>query len=532
MAGSDRNKYFDSDQLQGELEKRSVRGGAVQSVAQAATTGVQIGATVVLARLLQPEDFGLIGMVVAVTGILERFKDMGLAKVTVQREDISHDQVSALFWINAAVSAGLLGVVAALSPLLGWFYQEPRLVEITILYSGTFLLGGLAVQHEAILRRRMRFKALAAVRLTGVLLAIGVAILAAIRGFGYWALVAQQLVTSAGIAIGLWTVCGWRPSKPAKVEGLGELLAFGGNLTGAGILNYLSANLDDVLIGRFYGPQALGFFRKAHSLLRLPLRQINTPVTSVATPLLSRLVGQPKRYRTAYRRILEKLMLVTMPLGAVMVACSDWLVFLMLGEQWFGVVPIFIVLSLGIFLKPIGNTIGWLFITQDRTDEMLRWEVVASALAIGSFTAGLPLGVLYVAGFYTAVMVVAGLPISIHWACRRGPVASRDIYEMFAVHGGAVLATLAALVWLRYGNSIFEPIRVFGGEGQLSVFSALAGIGVAVILGGAVHLASLSMFSRGRRALVDAWRLVRVLWESGEQKGEVWNQLGSSESEE
>ena len=144
---------FETDHLRAGLEGRSVRGGVLTLTSQGAQFLIQTLATVVLARLLVPADFGLVAMVTAVTGLAATFADLGLSEATIQRKEISHGQISILFWINVAIGVGLMLLTAALAPALAWFYGEPRLKNITLLLSLTFLISGLRVQHDALLNK-------------------------------------------------------------------------------------------------------------------------------------------------------------------------------------------------------------------------------------------------------------------------------------------------------------------------------------------------------------------------------------------
>lgn len=151
---------------------------------------MQSVSTVVLARLLLPADFGLVAMVTAITGLGQAFSDLGLSEATIQRQEISHHQVSTLFWINVAIGMTLTLATIALAPVMAWFYRDPRLKGITFLVSLTFLIGGLRVQHDALIRRQMRFVALAIRDVAAYAVAVPVAIIMAWRGAGYWAIVA------------------------------------------------------------------------------------------------------------------------------------------------------------------------------------------------------------------------------------------------------------------------------------------------------------------------------------------------------
>ena len=506
-----RNEHLKTDHLQDDIGERSVRGGVVQSIAQTTKTVVQLVSTLALARLLTPEDFGLLGMIVSVTAFLEMFKDMGLSMATVQKDDITHEQVSSLLWVNVGVSTLLMFITVGLAPVLAWFYQEPRLLEISLLFAGTFVLGGLSIQHEAILRRQMRFRDLALINVSAIVCGIGVAIWMAWAGFGYWALVAERIISSGLQTLGVWWMCEWRPSKPAVSDGMKKLLAFGGNLTGHSILNYFARNLDDILIGRYFGAQAIGLFRKAHELLRLPIKQLNRPASTVAIPLLSRLSDDAERYRRTYRRILEKLLMVTMPLGAGMLAASDWLVYLILGEQWLDVVPIFIALGIGLLSRPVSNTTGWLFISQDRTDEMFRWSIVGSTLSIISFLAGLPFGVLYVAAFYSVSGVLVRTPILLWWVGRDGPVRVRDFYVTALPQAIGGIGVALVLAGMRYGIGAFGPIRLGSEAGTPSVAIALAGVGATALVMVVVHVSILAILPSGRRSLADVVEIIKIL---------------------
>ncbi|MDT5271968.1 MAG: hypothetical protein QOH49_4154 [Acidobacteriota bacterium] len=444
----DPDRHFRTDHLKADLKGRAARGGALTVGSQGVKFFFSMAATVVLARLLTPADYGLIGMVAVLTGFVSLFKDVGLSQATVQREEVTAAQVSTLFWVNVAVSALVMLLTAVLAPGVAWFYGEPRLALITVGYAAGFLAGGLTVQHEALLRRQMRFAALAAVEMTSLVAGLATAIALAWRGWGYWALVANQLAAGVVYAAGVWAVSGWVPGRPTRGSGVRSMLAFGGNLTGFNVLNYFGGNLDNLLVGRFWGAQQLGLYAKAYQLLLLPIDQINTPVSSVSVPALARLTSEPERYRAAYLRILEKLAIMTMPLAAFMVVSADWLVRLVLGPQWDATARIFAVLGLGAVILPLMNSTGWLFLSQGRTREMLRWGFIDVALKVASVVAGLPWGATGVAVAIVVRMYVQA-PLLFWYVGRRGPVRASDFYRAAAPPACAFVCTFAALVGLR-----------------------------------------------------------------------------------
>ena len=370
------NNFFDTEYLKTNLKGRSVRGGAVTMAAQGVRFVLQMGSTVVLARLLTPQDFGLIAMVTAVTGFVVMFKDMGLSMATVQKAEINHGQISTLFWINVVLSLGVMLVIAALAPVIAWFYGEPRLTWITLALAGAFIFGGLTIQHQALLRRNMRFGSLASISIISMVVGIVTAIIAAWYGAGYWALVIMQLSGAIAGAIAVWVVCGWRPGLPVRRSGVREMLAFGGNLTGFNVIQYFVANFDKILIGRYLGANPLGLFTKAYNLLLLPIRQVNAPISAVAIPALSRLQDDMKRYRKYYLKAVSIISFITMPAILFMILNSEKIICLVLGEKWIAASPFFRVLGVSGLVRPVANTSGWLFVSMGRTDRMLKWRLL------------------------------------------------------------------------------------------------------------------------------------------------------------
>ncbi len=251
-------QYFNTEHLKADLKGRSVRGGAVTMAAQICKFVLQMGSTVVLARLLVPEDYGLIGMVTVIINFAGLFKDLGLSTATIQKAEINHKQVSTLFWINFVISCATALVVAALAPVVASFYKEPRLTWITLALASSFIFSGLTVQHQALLRRRMSFTSLAKIEIISMLVGVVTAMISAWYGLGYWALVLMQIATSIANAVGVWVACSWRPGVPLRHSGISSMLAFGGNMTGFNIVNYFSRNLDNILIGQYWGSATVG----------------------------------------------------------------------------------------------------------------------------------------------------------------------------------------------------------------------------------------------------------------------------------
>ncbi len=479
------DNFFDTEHLKADLKGRSVRGGAVTMAAQGAQFFLHLGSTVVLARLLTPQDYGLIGMVTAVTGFVAMFKDLGLSMATVQKSEINHGQISTLFWINVLLSFGVMLVTAALAPAIAWFYGEPRLTWITLALASAFIFGGLTVQHQALLRRNMRFGALAFIQIASMLAGIITAIIAAWCGLRYWALVLMQVAAAITNAIAVWVACPWCPGLPVRRSDVRKMLAFGGHLTGFSFLNYFARNLDNVLIGKVWGAQPLGFYSKAYGLLMFPLAQINTPVSAVAIPALSRLQDEEERYRNYYLKAISLIAFVTMPLVMFLIVMSSEVIHVLLGPQWSPVSRIFVFLGISALGQPIANTAGWLYISQGRTRDMFTWGMIGSSIIVAAIVAGLPWGAVGVAASYT-IFNVAAVPLFYWFLCRKGPIRAHHIFKAVVPFLWASLWVLGALLVLRATGHSPNPALELAAGFVLTVL--VVPIALVFFPGGKKHL--------------------------------------------
>lgn len=464
--------------LDGDLRGRSIRGGMVTLSAQAFRFAIQLASTVALARLLHPGDFGLIGMVTAITGFVELFMDLGLSAATVQRSQVTHGQVSTLFWINLAVGASLTALTAASAPAVAAFYGEPRLVPLTLALSAGFVIGGLGVQQQALLRRRMRFTSIAAVDIASNLVAAVIAVATAAVGFGAWSLVAQRLSMTAVSSCGLWIASRWRPGFLFELGKTRSMLAVGGHLTGFNTINYFIRNADNVLIGRWWGPEQLGLYGRAYQLLLLPVQQINGPIGNVVLPALSRLQNDPARFRSFYLQVVALLTAITMPLIVLMTVLSNEIVEVVLGPQWQGAALIFRLLAGAIAVQPLCSTTGWLYVATGRTDRMFRWSLGASVLILVAFLLGIPYGAVGVASGYSAAMLMQTVPC-LWFAIQGTGITLRDIGA--TVVPATASAALAGCAVLAVNSTVVDVLPAWAR--LLIVAGAFSGLYCTVLLG-------------------------------------------------
>lgn len=487
-----------TEHLQPDLKRRSLRGALIAFGSQGIRFATQFGGTIVLARLLPPHAFGLIAMIAALTVLLDLVKELGLSAATIQRPTITQKQVSTLFWINTAFGLGIAGLLVLAAPLIASFYNEPELTAVTTWLAAGFALSGPAIQHWALLRRQMRFGTIALIEtgaeVAGMALGIGLAL----EGWSYWALVAQRLSVPGLTLIATWALCPWRPGLPARDADLQGFVRFGASVTGFNMLTAAARSLDQVLIGWLWGPAVLGFYERAAKLVLVPVNNINAPIYAVAMPVLSRLDGQPERYRNAFLLILEKFAMVTMPPAAVAVVTADWVVALLFGPQWHEATIYVACFAAAAVTMPTTLAVGLLYQSQNRPGELLRAALVDAGLVTAAVLAGLPFGAVGIAVAYGAAGLCLRLPAAFWLSGRHGPVRARDMVQAILPALATAMVTAAVIGLLRF-------------EGLLGDRSALGNLALAAMASCLLILACFLIIPRSRKALGFLWQLPRLV---------------------
>lgn len=436
---------FESDHLRKDLAQKTVRGGVTTMSAQVLQFLLHTGSTMILARLLSPSDYGLLAMVTVITGFLEMFKDAGLNMATIQQEKITRDQISTLFWINVIISTGLGLLILAGAPLVGLFYKRPELVPVTAFLSINFALGGLTLQHNALLQRHMMFPAQRTILIGSMIIGIIVSIILAYYGFRYWALVWGTLATSLVRIALTWFYCNWIPSRMKKGTGVRKMLKFGGYITGFNFINYFARNGDNLLIGKFIGAEPLGLYAKAYSLFMLPISLIRGPLSSVMLPALSSLQNQSEKYARYYYRFVNILATLVVPLAIYCFIEADFIIKIILGNKWLGAIPVFRILALCGLFQAVSTTWGVVLISSGYAKRYFYLGVINTVLTIISFIIGLRWGILGVATAYTIYNYLS-LYLILYFSFKNTGINIKEFFMSFRI---PMLHSLIALsIWL------------------------------------------------------------------------------------
>ena len=343
-----------------DLKEKTIRGGLARLCAQGADFTLRLVSLMVLARLLGPKDFGLVGMVTAFTGVLILFRDFGLSAAAIQRPIVTEEQISTLFWINILVGAGLTLLTVAMAPVIAAFYHEPRLLGVTAALACSFIFNAAGIQHGALLQRQMRFTTLAVISTISLVVSTAIGIGGAMAGYGYWALVAMTLTTPIINTLGFWLTTAWIPGRPRRRVGIRSMMHFGGTVTLNGLVVYIASNFEKVLLGRFWGADALGIYGRAYQLINIPTANLNSAAGEVAFSALSRLQDDPVRLKSYFLKGYSLVLAMTMPMTVACALFADDMIFVFLGPKWKAAAAIFRFLAPTILVFAIANPLSWL----------------------------------------------------------------------------------------------------------------------------------------------------------------------------
>jgi PST family polysaccharide transporter len=453
--------YFDDSARSSDLHQRSLRGGALAMISQVGNVTTQVISTVVLARILVPEDFGLVAMVSAITGYVAIFVDLGTRDAVAQHVRLASGEASALYWVTAATGLAIALLTVICAPLIASFYGAPKLNTITMAMSVPILLSGLYYQQYALMRRALMFRQLAIIDVSGNAIGAALAILLAHLGYGYWALVWKPAVVSFVTACAVWATCGWWPGRPTFTQGVRTMLRFGLNVTGFSVSDAVSRAMDRVALGYTYGPRELGFYQNALNVYENAIGISAAPLHNVASATLTKLRDNMDALRNAWSTALSSLAFFAAPAFAVLAVVGQDLVVLLLGPKWKTAGIILSILALRGPGQVVANTHGWLHVAAARPDRWRRWGVLNCGFTIIALLCGLRYGAIGVAASYAILIYIIFIPALLYAGHPLG-IRTKDVLATVGPQVICALATAAFGFALRETllENVSAPVRL------------------------------------------------------------------------
>ena len=391
------DRYFGDASRSEESGAKTAHGVFVTMGGQGIKFVLQFGSMMVMARLLTPEDFGLIGMVAVFVNFLSLFKEFGLSQAVIQAKVIERRQISSLFWINVGICCCIGILLLAVAPGVARFYDREELTFVTMLMGLGIILQSFGLQHRSLLLRTMQFKRVEIVEFLAMLCGLAVAIFLGCHGYGYWALVWQALIQAFVVSIGYILACRWLPCFHFSYRDCASLLRFGGGVFSENIVNYFSRNSDNILIGKFVGAGPLGLYSKAYQLLMLPIQQVTGPVSKVVLPSLSRLQDNPAEFRRRYLQFIRLITVINVPVIIYLGVFAELVVEVVFGAQWLAIVDVYRCLVPAALMGATNVAGGWVMTPLGKVSKQFKVSLTSSTVHVLAIAIGLRWGLIGVA---------------------------------------------------------------------------------------------------------------------------------------
>jgi O-antigen/teichoic acid export membrane protein len=406
--------YFEDHKASPDIGRLALRGGIISVAMQYGNGALQMVAAIILARLLAPEDFGIVAIITVVTSFAPALIDFGLGDATAQRRKIAPSQVSSLFWLSTAIGLIVAIVVAGCNSLIAAVYREPRLGPIALWTSITFVLWGVSNQHLALLRRTMRFGAIARIQLASALVGIVTAISVALCDYGYWALVLRPIANAVCVACGAWFMCAWRPGFPVLDDEVRSMLRFGLHVVGFSVTYALARTVDRIGLGLFYRPDTIGYYQNATTLYENSIFEALRQLHTVGSASLSKLQSDPVALRNKYEAALSAVAFFVMPTAAILSVAAEDITVLLLGEKWRAAGSLLSIIALRGIFQVITASQGWLHLSIGRADRWQSWGIVSLCVQVAAVIGGLPFGPAGVAAASVTASLLIAVPSIIY----------------------------------------------------------------------------------------------------------------------
>jgi O-antigen/teichoic acid export membrane protein len=369
--------------IAGLLVVKAVKGAGTNIIAQLISLIANIFGVIILARILQPKDFGIVTMVSTFYLLLTNFGENGFSEYIIQKQTINQSELNNIFWMHGVLSFSLMLIFMSMAPILALFYNEPLITPVSVVMAFGIIVQMLSTVHVAILKRNMEFSKVAINGVVSGAIGLMLAIVMAMTGAGYWAVVARQLSIPLVMAIGAWVVCPWRPGLPGRMKGAIGSFRYVLHVYGNFCLNHFARSLDKILLGKFHGAQILGIYDRAYYLSNMPSEQLLAPLHSVALATLSRLREDNESFCNYFKKAISTLAFLGVLAGLILTIAGKDLIYVLLGPEWEQSGVVVVAFGPGIGAMFIYTTHSWIHLSLGKPERWLRWSLVSSLVTGG-----------------------------------------------------------------------------------------------------------------------------------------------------
>jgi len=424
------------------------------AIAQVAKIVSQLLSVTILARLLAPEDYGLLAIAMVFTNFATLFRDLGTGSAIIQRAELTHSTKNSIFWLNIALGLIILAALSGLAPFVADFYAEPSLVMLLTVLAISFPVNCSSIVHQALLERASEFKTVAGIEGLSVAMALCCAISAALLGCGVYSLVIQAMVVALVQSVLLWRRSGWRPAGRPRLADLKALLGYSGNVSLFQFVNYFARNADSFIIGKVLGSASLGLYNIAYRLMLFPVQNMSYVLARATFPLMAKMRGEHGSIAPIYMQSVSAIAFVTAPIMTSLWLLRDPTISMVFGLKWAGAQALLLWLAPTGFVQSILSTTGSVFQASGKTGAMFRYGLVGAILQVAAFLIGIEQGLAgLVMAYFVATLLNAMLTLPA--VLKIAGATIREFLRTLAFPLGASSVAAVLVFWI--DGQVLEP---------------------------------------------------------------------------
>lgn len=438
------------------LKQKTVKGVLWSSLERFSVQGIQFIVMIIMARMLTPNDYGLVGMLAVFIAVSQSLVDSGFSQALIRKQDRTETDNSTVFYFNIIVGFILYGLLFALAPFIADFYNEPQLTVITRVIGLSVLFNSLVVVQRALLTIKIDFKTQAKAALTAAIISGILGIWMAASGYGVWSIVAQQLANLGINTLLLWILSHWRPSLTYSWKSFHELFGFGSKLMVSGLIDTIYRNIYLIVIGRVFSAADLGYYTRAHQFTDFPSSNVSGIIQRVTYPILCSIQNEDERLSDVYRRFLRLSAFIVFPLMMGLAAVAEPLVLALLKEQWLFAATLISIICFSMMWYPIHSINLNLLQVKGRSDLFLKLEIYKKIVGIIILCITIPMGLIAmcVGSFFSSMIA---LIINTYYTGKLINVGFlRQMHDLFPILG--LSFSMGAFVYLIIQLISLNPI--------------------------------------------------------------------------
>ena len=382
------------------------------AISQVVKIFVQLINIVYLARLIPPSEYGIMAMALVIINFGMLIRDLGTAAAIIQRKDIDDKIINSIFWLNLYMGLGIAICIILSSPLISYFFREPKLIMVLLCISIIFPLSSSSSAHLALLERESKFKKIASVEIASSLIGVLVALFLAYKNFGVYSLVCQTIIFNALSTVQFWKASKWRPSFSNMFDflGLKEIFGFSAHLSIFNLINYFSRNADSFIIGRYMASSVLGAYSLAYRIMLFPLASLTFVATRALFPILSKNQDDHDTLKKTYLDCVFGILFIVVPLMSGLAFLSKPFIILIFGKEWSLTANILLWLAPTAIIQSVLSTSGTVFMAKGRTDILMKLGILGMILYMSAFILGVQYNIITFAKFYFLANIINFFP--------------------------------------------------------------------------------------------------------------------------